>query len=194
LVLAGGTELSIYQPKHPSPHTASPAPVQGAVRSAGEENAANADREVLLAAAGAIARAGGLEPTLEGILGAIAGHLEIESGVVVVPDENARLGIVATTGLGEGARTGLAAAIGNPAHPIARTMATTEASFDVLPTAPGGPALRSHLPLVVTRDGADTVLGVLALAHERPVGPSARPVLLACADLAAVAVERLRLP
>ena len=53
------------------------------------------------------------------------------------------------------------------------------------------PALRSHAPLTLTRDGATTVTGVLALAHEAPIGADAVEVLDAAADLAAVAVERL---
>ncbi|HLQ49484.1 MAG TPA: GAF domain-containing protein, partial [Candidatus Dormibacteraeota bacterium] len=63
-------------------------------------------------------------------------------------------------------------------------------SFDVLPTAPGGPALRSHLPLAVARGGSDTVLGVLALAHHRPLDAESRQLLEAAADLAAIAIER----
>ena len=35
----------------------------------------------------------------------------------------------------------------DPAHPIARTLVDGFATFDVKPMAPGGPALRSHLPL-----------------------------------------------
>ena len=58
-----------------------------------------------------------------------------------------------------------------PGHPVARTMHETMPTFDVLPTGPGGPALRSHLPLVVTRGGTDSVLGVLALAHDAPIDP-----------------------
>jgi hypothetical protein len=69
-------------------------------------------------------------------------------------------------------------------------MQETTPTFDVLPTGAGGPALRSHLPLVVTRGGTDSVLGVLALAHDKPIDPAMRPVLGAIADIAAVAVER----
>ncbi len=71
-------------------------------------------------------------------------------------------------------------------------MQETTPTFDVLPTGAGGPALRSHLPLVVTRGGRDSVLGVLALAHDEPIDPEMRPVLQAVADLAAVTVERDR--
>jgi GAF domain-containing protein len=100
--------------------------------------------------------------------------------------------MVAWTGLPEPALAGLAEALRNPGHPIARTVREPISTFDVLPTVPGGPALRSHLPLTVTRNGAETVLGVLALAHHRPLGPDARLLIQAAADLAAVAVERKR--
>ncbi len=59
------------------------------------------------------------------------------------------------------------------------------------PINPGGPKPRSHLPLIVTRgSGSETVVGVLALAHEDAIDAEARPVLEAVADLAAVAIER----
>ena len=114
--------------------------------------------------------------------------------IVIVGGHGGGLEIASSVGLEDAARTGLAAAMQDPHHPIARTAATAEAGFDVQPTAPGGPALRSHLPLVVTRDGTRTVLGVLALAHERPIPPALRPILQAGADLAAVVVERDRRP
>jgi hypothetical protein len=53
-----------------------------------------------------------------------------------------------------------------PAHPIARAMTDADATYDVRPMNPGGPALRSHLPL-----GG---LGVLALAHDASLSPDAR--------------------
>ena len=104
------------------------------------------------------------------------------------------LEIAATYGLDAAATAGLAAACQNPDHPIARTFATPTPTFDVLPTRPGGPALRSHVPLAVDREGTEILVGVLALAHDRPLAPAARPVLLASADLAAVAIDRLGPP
>jgi hypothetical protein len=79
-----------------------------------------------------------------------------------------------------------------PGHPIARTFTSRVATYDVTPMNPGGPALRSHLPLTVRRDGVDAVVGVLALAYDRPIDADMRPVLEAVADLAAVAIERDR--
>jgi signal transduction protein with GAF and PtsI domain len=152
-----------------------------------------AAREILLAGARALAHADDLGPSLQILIGSIAEQLEIESAAIFVVDEQLdRLAIVASIGLGDSALAGLAAAVGNPGHPIARTVADPVPSFDVLPTAPGGPALRSHLPLVVTRGGTDLVLGVLALAHHRSIDVGSRPLLQAGADLAAVAIERHR--
>lgn len=151
--------------------------------------------EILIAGATALAHVDGLDPSLQALTGALARAADAASAVIVrVGERGEGLEIAASVGLGEAARTGLAAAIQDPHHPIARTAATAEAGFDVPPTAPGGPALRSHLPLVVTRGGTRTVLGVLALAHERPIPPSLRLLLQAGADLAAVVVERRRRP
>jgi hypothetical protein len=149
-----------------------------------------AAQAIFVAAARGLAHADGPGSSLQAIIGSIATHLDIESAVVVtVDDRPGRLEIAASVGLGDAALAGLTAAIGNPAHPIARTIVAATPSFDVLPIAPGGPALRSHLPLIVTRDGADVVLGVLALAHAHPTGHDTRLLLRAGADLAAVSIE-----
>ena len=148
-----------------------------------------AAREILVRGARAIAHS---DPGqgLDNLLAVIAEQLDVESAVIVVVDAPERLRIVASTGLAEPAIAGLAEALRNPAHPIARTVGDPGPSFDVLPTAPGGPALRSHLPLAVTRGGSETVLGVLALAHHRPLDAESRELLQAAADLAAIAIER----
>ena len=147
--------------------------------------------EIFVAGARALAHADGLGPTLQVLIGSIAEQLEVESAAIfIVNEQREGLEIAASIGLEESALAGLAAAVGNPGHPIARTVAAPVPSFDVLPTAPGGPALRSHLPLIVKRDRTDIVLGVLALAHDRPIDPEMRPLLQAAADLAAVAIER----
>jgi hypothetical protein len=152
-----------------------------------------AAREILVAGARALADADGLEPSLQMLLASIVGQLDVGSAAIVIVDERLdRLEIAASIGLGDSGVEALAAAIGNPGHPIARTVSKPESSFDVLPTAPGGPALRSHVPLTVRRDGSEVVLGVLALAHDRPIDPEMRPLIQAGADLAAVAIERHR--
>jgi diguanylate cyclase (GGDEF)-like protein len=53
--------------------------------------------------------------------------------------------------------------------------------------------LRSHLPLVVTRDGVDLPLGVLAVAHDAALAEESRRLLAAAAQLAAVGLDRARL-
>ena len=149
----------------------------------------DAAREILVRGARVIAQS---EPGqgLDQLLAVIAEQLDVESAVIVAVDGPERLRIIASTGLAEPVIAGLAEAIRNPAHPIARTIGEPVPSFDVLPTAPGGPALRSHLPLAVARGGTETVLGVLALAHHQPLDAASRELVEAAANLAAVAVER----
>jgi hypothetical protein len=67
-------------------------------------------------------------------------------------------------------------AVRNPEHPIARTLADASPVFDVQPTAPGGPALRSHLPLAALGDGGPAV-GVLAVAHDPGLDNESRHAL-----------------
>jgi hypothetical protein len=152
-----------------------------------------AAREILIEGARALAHIDGLDAGLQRLLEVLAEQFEVASAVVFTVDGHPdRLEIAASVGLDERTGAGLVAAVANPDHPIARTVASPVATFDVLPTAPGGPALRSHLPLIVRREQADVVVGVLALAHDRPIEPVVRPLVLAGADLAAIAIERLR--
>jgi hypothetical protein len=149
-----------------------------------------AAQEILVRGARALARADTRESGLESLLAAVAEQLDIESAAIVAPDPAShRLEIVASTGLGDPAITGLTEALRDPDHPIARTFRDPDPSFDVLPTRPGGPALRSHLPLIVMRHGSDAVLGVLALAHAAPLDGDARQLVAAAADLAALGLE-----
>ena len=149
------------------------------------------ERAVLVAGSHAVAHADSREAALVALLGAIADPFVIGSAAVVVPDGAGGHEIVASIGLDAAASAGLAQAIRQPGHPIARTFADTVATYDVTPINPGGPALRSHIPLVVRRDGRDHVLGVLALAYDRPIDIDQRPIVAAVADLAAVAIDRL---
>ena len=149
-----------------------------------------AAREILIGGARALAHADSLVLSLYSILGVLAERLDVESAVVVVSESPDRLVIVASVGLAGPATAGLAGALRNPGHPIARTFVDPVVSFDVLPSVAGGPALRSHLPLTVTREGTDTVVGVLALAHDCPMEADTRVLIEAAADLAAVALER----
>ena len=132
-----------------------------------------------------------LESTLSTMLDAVARAFGVGSAAIVAKrGDGAGLEIVASFGLDERAAAGLSAAIARPTHPIARTFAEPTPTYDVTPVNPGGPKLRSHLPLIVTRDGSEKVVGVLALAHEDPIDAEDRAILEAVADLAAVAIER----
>ncbi len=153
----------------------------------------DAARTILLAGAGALAHPDGAAPGLQVLVASIAEALGAASAAIVIADRSSgHLTIAASHGLGEDAIAGLAGAIRDPGHPIARTIATRKPTFDVAPTRPGGPALRTHAPLLITHEGADAVVGVLALAHDLPIDASRRPILLAGADLAAVALELQR--
>jgi hypothetical protein len=150
-----------------------------------------AAREILLAGGRAVAHVDGLQASLQVLIDAIAEPLGIASAAIVIADRSgAGLEIVAAFGLDDAAAAGLDEAIRRPGHPIARTFAEPVPTFDVLPMNPGGPALRSHLPLFVTRGGTDSVLGVLALAHDQPIEPETHLILEAAADLAAATIER----
>ncbi|HEV8402407.1 MAG TPA: GAF domain-containing protein [Candidatus Limnocylindrales bacterium] len=152
----------------------------------------SADGEpILIECARAAARGDGLEATLRTMLDAISSPFSVGSGAVVVPTRGSgALEIVASTGLDAAAAAGLTEAMRRPVHPVTRTFSEPVATYDVTPMNPGGPALRSHLPLVVRRDGADHVVGVLALAYDSPIEPAKRPTLEAVADLAAIAIDR----
>jgi hypothetical protein len=152
-----------------------------------------AARWILVRGARTLAHDDALVPSLEILLGVMVERLDIESAAVVVADGRSdQPVIIAASGLGEPARAGLNAGLRNQSHPVVKTLSESVATFDVLPSQPGGPALRSHLPLSVTRDGTTRVLGVLALAHHRPLDAEARRLVEAAADLAAVLLERHR--
>ena len=90
---------------------------------------------------------------------------DVDSAAVFAVDPAGGLDHAAAAGIDGPALDGLVAAVRHPAHPVARAVADAGPTFDVRPMNPGGPALRSHLPL---RTGGRT-LGVLALAHETAV-------------------------
>jgi GAF domain-containing protein len=151
--------------------------------------------EILVAGGRGLAHTDGLRASLELLLAALTEQLGAATAVIVTGGDCAYaddLRIIAAVGLGEPAATGLTEAMRNPQHPIRRTAASPTTTIDVAPTQPGGPALRSHIPVAVTRDDGEVVLGVLALAHQEPLGAAAQPILEAAADLAAVAIERER--
>jgi hypothetical protein len=107
---------------------------------------------------------------------------DIESAAIFVRRPgSSTLELAAAEGIDGPPLDGLVAAVQNPVHPIARAMDDAVPTFDVRPMNPGGPALRSHLPL-----GG---FGVLAVAHDSSLEQAARDAL---AELAATATEHLR--
>lgn len=105
----------------------------------------------------------------------------VESAAIFVAQPGSdSLELAAAAGIEGPPLDGLVAAVRNPMHPIARALRDDGPTFDVRPMNPGGPALRSHLPL-----GGR---GVLALAHEPPLDTAARA---AAAQLAATATKLL---
>jgi hypothetical protein len=147
--------------------------------------------DVLILAADGLARGTATPALLASMLEAMGRASGAGSGAIFTRDgETGDLRIVASLGLDEDGAAGLTAAVRNPAHAVARTAATGESAFDVLPGAPGGPRLRSHLPLVIGPGDAPEVIGVLALAHDEPIDPELRPILAAAANLVAIAVAR----
>jgi hypothetical protein len=103
---------------------------------------------------------------------------EVASAVVFIrPPGSASLELSAAAGIDGPALERLASAVGDPNHPISRTLADHTATYDVAPTAPGGPALRSHLPLMGHDGDRPSAVGVLAVAHEHRLSPEARQVL-----------------
>jgi hypothetical protein len=103
----------------------------------------------------------------------------VESAAIFLANPSGGLELGASIGVVGPALERLVEAVQNPGHPIARTMADGVASFDAMPTAPGGPALRSHLPLLIgAADPARRrVIGVLAVAHDLPLDAEARASL-----------------
>ena len=151
--------------------------------------------DVLATGAEALAHAASLDVGLERLLRAAIEATGAERAVIFVqhPDRT-ELGVAASIGVDGADLERLASDVTkNEDHPIRRALAERAAAFDVEPIRPGGPALRSHVPLVVTRDDIDAPLGVLALAHAAPLDAPSRRLAVAVADLAAVAVERARL-
>jgi hypothetical protein len=126
---------------------------------------------------------------LDEIVRSAVGVGGIESAAVfVISPGSAELQLGAAAGVDGVALDRLVAAVADPAHPIRRSMADDGPTFDVRPMNPGGPALRSHLPLPVERDGRIDTVGVLAVAHDDPLDPAGRARLIDLARTAALAV------
>jgi hypothetical protein len=122
---------------------------------------------------------------LDGVARAAIEIGDVQSAAVFVVGPLPALELGAAAGISGPPLDGLVAAVRNPDHPVARTLHDDGPTFDVPPMAPGGPALRSHLPLVRSADGDQRAVGVLAVAHDRSLDASERRALVALAERAA---------
>ena len=128
---------------------------------------------------------------LDGIARGALSIGDVQSAAIfVVGPASSALRLAAAAGIEGPPLDGLVAAVQNPAHPVARALGADGPTFDVLPTAPGGPRLRSHLPLRVDLDGDRATVGVLAVAHDSPLDEAARGELVDLADAAAAIAAR----
>jgi hypothetical protein len=108
------------------------------------------------------------------------------AAIFAVAPGSTMLELEAVAGLDGPALEGLKTAVRNPEHPVARALTDDGPTFDVLPMNPGGPKLRSHLPLV----GSDgDAVGVLAVSHDAPLDAAERSELIQLAARAASAMR-----
>jgi hypothetical protein len=107
------------------------------------------------------------------------------AAIFVARPDSGELELGGVAGISGPPLDGLRAAVRNPDHPIRRTMLDDGPTFDVRPMNPGGPALRSHLPLFAVVGGRRTAVGVLAVAHDQPLDPATRRALEELATSAA---------
>jgi diguanylate cyclase (GGDEF)-like protein len=172
-------------------------PSARATSATAKENLVPDDRalEVLTRSAVALAHDGTIEPALEELLAAVTKAVGAGSGAIFAQDpDRPAIELIASVGFDEASLAAFAKTVAdNPDHAVRRTIADRVVTFDATPMAPGATGLRSHLPLVVTRDAVDLPLGVLAVAHDAPLDEESRRLLTAAAQLAAVGIDRARL-
>jgi hypothetical protein len=107
---------------------------------------------------------------------------DVRSAAIFVPTrDGGGLSLVGAAGIDGPALDGLVAAVQQPMHPVHRALTDAGPTFDVLPMNPGGPKLRSHLP-VRALAGSGPAVAVLALAHDAPMSSSERDRLGAIAE------------
>jgi len=106
------------------------------------------------------------------------------SAAIFVRDANGDLRLAGVAGISGAPLDALVSAVRDPNHPVTRTALDGQAGFDVTPIAPGGPSLRTHIPLRDPAAPTETI-GVLALAHQVPLKPDQRKSAIHVADEAA---------
>ncbi|MDA8237025.1 MAG: sensor domain-containing diguanylate cyclase [Chloroflexi bacterium] len=143
---------------------------------------------VLAPGARALARGADLDATLDAIVGAAATAVgDARVALFVATGAGEALHLAASRNLAAAERAALAAAAGDPGHPVAVAARGARAA--------AGRGAAAELPLVVAREGIDEILGVLAVDRSggRPFDDGERAALEVAADLAAVAIDRARL-
>jgi len=108
----------------------------------------------------------------------------VSATIFLLPPGSSTLRLAAAAGVDGAPLERLAEAVRDPDHPIARTLVEARAKFDVQPRAPGGPALRSHLPIFDATGPSAAPVGVLAVAHDGPLDTAARDRLERLAEAA----------
>ena len=129
-----------------------------------------------------VERDGELDQLVQRALG--VGDVESAALFVAAPGSS-DLRLASAAGIDGPALDGLIAAVRDPRHPIVRSLTDPGPTFDVRPMNPGGPALRSHLPVHSAIGGAC----VLAVAHASSLGGPERAALIDLADAAAAHLE-----
>jgi hypothetical protein len=119
------------------------------------------------------------------IVQAATSRPDIASAAIFILNESGVLTLAAASGIEGEPLEILESAVRNPGHPIAWTLTERQSNFNVTPMAPGGPALRSHLPLLVERGGWLRAVGVMAVAHDRSLDESEQEMLTELAAQAA---------
>lgn len=152
---------------------------------------------VLAAAVRGLARGASLDTALAALLhdAAVDAGADIAALFVRTADGDA-LQLAAAHGLSPDARTGLEAEVaGDPGHAIATAADDARPVVGRLEARPGGTTTWADLPLVVSHDGIDAVIGILSVGWtgERAIDDGMRAALDAAADLAALALDRERL-
>lgn len=153
---------------------------------------------VLAASAGALARGGDIDVTVEAILRAASEATGAPVAAVFLQDpERGALQIASVRGMSEEAAVAFADAVaGDPDHPIARAAGDVSPAIGRVGAGPDGSTMTgADLPLVVARDGIDLSLGVVSFGWpgERRFEEDETTLLMAVADLVATAVDRARL-
>ncbi|MEK6721807.1 MAG: GGDEF domain-containing protein [Chloroflexota bacterium] len=147
---------------------------------------ADAVRTALSQAAHALAHGLTLDATLSEMATALVGAVGATSSAVIIADaDRSDLDVAAAAGYDAAALAALVEALGDSAHPL------VAAAGGGAPTWGGETAI----PLTVSVDGAETVIGAVSVtwADTSPPDAATRGVVEAFRDLLAVAIDRSRL-